>query len=208
MVLKPDSPKSTVNDPPKLCRLKNTDYRSREYLTIEEIEGLLEAADRYGRHRVRNRLMVLLGFRHGLRREEISLLRWDAIDWLNGQISIQRVKGSESGVHPLQADEVAGLRRLQGVDYGGSGFLFAGERGERVGAIGVSQTLKRIAGVCEPRLPLPFHAHMLRHSCGFWLANQGYDTRLIQDWLGHRNIEHTVVYTRLSPERFKVIRWK
>ncbi|MBF2080634.1 MAG: tyrosine-type recombinase/integrase [Synechococcales cyanobacterium T60_A2020_003] len=190
-------------------RLKNSDYRSREHLTIEEIELLLEAADSYGRHQVRNRLMILLGFRHGLRREEISLLRWDAIDWSNQQISIQRVKGSESGIHPLQADEIALLRRLQQVEkYEENGFVFVGERGERLGAIGVSQTLKRIAAACDPKLPLLFHAHMLRHSCGFWLANQGYDTRLIQDWLGHRNIEHTVRYTRLSPERFKVIRWE
>lgn len=207
MVLVPDSADPPVNDLPKLHRLKNTDYRSREHLTIEEIGLLLEAADRYGRHRVRNRLMVLLGFRHGLRREEISLLRWDAIDWSGGQISIQRVKGSESGIHPLQSDEVEGLRRWSELQ-GNRGFVFVGERGDRLGAIGVSQTLKRIAAACEPRLPLPFHAHMLRHSCGFWLANQGYDTRLIQDWLGHRNIEHTVRYTRLSPERFKVIRWE
>jgi type 1 fimbriae regulatory protein FimB len=85
--------------------------------------------------------------------------------------------------------------------------LFVGERGDRLGAIEVSQTLKRIADACKPKLPLPFHAHMLRHSCGYWLANQGCDTRLIQDWLGHRNIEHTVKYTRLNPDRFKVIRW-
>jgi integrase len=153
--------------------------------------------------------MVLLGFRHGLRREEISLLRWDAIDWLNGQISIHRVKGSESGIHPLQGDEVEWLRRLQGMKcYGAGGFLFVGERGDRLGAIGVSQTLKRIADACDPKLPLPFHAHTLRHSCEYWLANQGYDTRLIQDWLGHRNIEHTVRYARLNPDRFKVIQWE
>jgi type 1 fimbriae regulatory protein FimB len=83
-----------------------------------------------------------------------------------------------------------------------------GERGDRLGAIEVSQTLKRITAACDPKLPLPFHAHMLRHSCGYWLANQGCDTRLIQDWLGHRNIEHTVRYTRLNPDRFKVIRWE
>jgi integrase len=67
--------------------------------------------------------------------------------------------------------------------------------------------LERVGERCDPALPLPFHAHMLRHSCGYWLANKGYDTRLIQDWLGHRNIEHTVRYTRLNPARFKEIRW-
>jgi hypothetical protein len=60
--------------------------------------------------------------------KKIELLRWDAIDWLNGQISTQRVKGSESGIHPLQADEVALLGRLQGMAcYWAGGFLFVGE---------------------------------------------------------------------------------
>jgi integrase len=74
---------------------------------IEGIEFLLEAADPYGCHPVRNRLMLLLGSRHGLRREEILLLRWAAIDWLNGQILICQVKVSESGIHPLLGDEMA-----------------------------------------------------------------------------------------------------
>lgn len=190
-------------------RLTNLTYRSREHLTIGEMESLLEAARTHGRHRVRNALMVLLGFRHGLRRQELALLRWDGINWDDKQISIQRVKGSESGIHPIQADELVGLRRLQAeTRYGEGGALFVGERGEKLSAVAVSRTLERIAGACDPKLPLPFHAHMLRHSCGYWLANQGCDTRLIQDWLGHRNIEHTVRYTRLNPERFKVIRWE
>jgi site-specific recombinase XerD len=45
--------------------------------------------------------------------------------------------------------------------------------------------------------------HMLRHGCGFALANAGHDTRALQAWLGHRNIQHTVRYTELAPDRFK-----
>jgi site-specific recombinase XerD len=45
--------------------------------------------------------------------------------------------------------------------------------------------------------------HMLRHACGFALANKGHDTRALQAYLGHRNIQHTVRYTELSPDRFK-----
>ena len=48
-----------------------------------------------------------------------------------------------------------------------------------------------------------FHPHMLRHACGFALADQGADTRLIQDFLGHRNIQHTVMYTATNPARFE-----
>ena len=47
------------------------------------------------------------------------------------------------------------------------------------------------------------HPHMLRHACGFYLANQGYDLRLIQDYLGHRDPKHTVHYTRVVGSRFE-----
>jgi site-specific recombinase XerD len=52
-------------------------------------------------------------------------------------------------------------------------------------------------------MPFPIHPHMLRHACGFALANAGHDTRAVQAWLGHRNIQHTVRYTELAPDRFK-----
>jgi len=47
------------------------------------------------------------------------------------------------------------------------------------------------------------HPHMLRHACGFKLANDGVDTRALQHYLGHKSIQHTVRYTELSPDRFK-----
>ena len=53
------------------------------------------------------------------------------------------------------------------------------------------------------KFPFPVHPHMLRHACGYKLANDGQDTRAVQHYLGHKNIQHTVRYTELSPERFK-----
>jgi site-specific recombinase XerD len=53
------------------------------------------------------------------------------------------------------------------------------------------------------KMPFPIHPHMLRHGCGYALANAGNDTRALQAWLGHRNIQHTVRYTELAPNRFK-----
>jgi hypothetical protein len=53
------------------------------------------------------------------------------------------------------------------------------------------------------KLGFKAHPHMFRHTCGFQLANQGTDTRTLQAYLGHRNIQHTVRYTELSPTRFK-----
>ena len=53
------------------------------------------------------------------------------------------------------------------------------------------------------KIPFPVHPHMLRHACGYKLANQGVDTRSLQHYLGHKNIQHTVRYSELSPNRFK-----
>jgi type 1 fimbriae regulatory protein FimE len=52
-------------------------------------------------------------------------------------------------------------------------------------------------------MPFPIHPHMLRHACGFKLANDGHDTRTLQHYLGHKNIQHTVRYTEMAPDRFK-----
>jgi site-specific recombinase XerD len=63
----------------------------------------------------------------------------------------------------------------------------------------------RVYGHQESGLSLSFkvHPHMLRHACGFKLANDGHNTRSLQAYLGHKNIQHTVRYTELSPTRFK-----
>jgi site-specific recombinase XerD len=55
----------------------------------------------------------------------------------------------------------------------------------------------------EAKIGFKVHPHMLRHGYGYALANAGHDTRAIQDWMGHKNIQHTVRYTELAPDRFK-----
>jgi type 1 fimbriae regulatory protein FimB len=189
-----------------LRRGLNSLYRSREYLTPDEMEMLLIAANCRGRHQTRDRALLLLMFRHGLRVSEALALRWDAL-MLEGKtpsIMIARLKGSESGSHPLQWDEVEALRMLR-VEYPGSGLVFVSERGGGLSVAAVQKLVSR-CGVLA-KLDLPVHPHMLRHSCGYYLANKGFDTRLIQDWLGHKSIQHTVRYTKLNPARFNEISW-
>ena len=53
------------------------------------------------------------------------------------------------------------------------------------------------------KMPFPIHPHMLRHACGFKLANDGHDMRALQHYLGHKNIQQTVRYTEMAPDRFK-----
>lgn len=186
-------------------RAKNEVLRSRTYLTLNEVKELLAAVGARGRHTERDYALALLMFRHGLRVSEAISLRWDAIAFDDKKLSVNRIKGSRSGVHPLQADEVATLRALKGKGYDAR-FLFVGERGGQLKRHAVGKMLSRAGELAE--LPLKVHPHMLRHSCGYHLANQGVDTRLIQEWLGHKDIKNTVEYTRLNTERFNTIVWE
>ena len=188
----------------KLVRGKNEDYRSREYLTLEEVTRLIDAAELRGRHPIRDRALLLLMFRHGLRVSEAITLRWDAILPEAKRIGITRLKNGTNGTHPLQDDEMEILEDLRSQKYP-IPYLFVGERGGHLKRHAVSSLIRRCANLAE--LEIKCHPHMFRHACGYHLANQGLDTRLIQDWLGHRSIQHTVTYTKLNPERFEVIRW-
>ncbi len=187
-----------------LTRKKNSDYRSREYLTFDEVKMLLEVSAVRGRHPVRDYALLLLMFRHGLRASEAAKLKWDAVMIPSQQIYIQRLKGSDSGTHPLQADEVAALEALRD-RYPEGHHLFANERGKHLSAGAIAKIAMRCGELAE--LPLSIHPHMLRHSCGYYLAEKGWTTRDIQCWLGHRNIQNTVGYTALSPTRFSQYAW-
>lgn len=192
-------------------RLPNSHFRSREHLSLDEVEALQEMARCYGRNRDRNSALVLLMFRHGLRAVEAAMLEWKDVDLRENTIYIRRVKGSESGTHPLVEDEKAALLKLQPSEHPQ---IFLNERGESFlvrtqaassRAPGISRIIERLGKASD--LAIKVHAHMLRHACGYWLINRGYDVRLVQEYLGHVNIQHTVRYTKLSPERFREIRW-
>ena len=142
--------------------------------------------------------MILIAFRHGLRAAEIVDLRWDQVDLgRNACLHVRRVKNGMSSVHPLQGDEMRALRALKRE----SSFVFVSERGAPFTRAGFAKMVARL-GV-EAKFKFGVHPHMLRHACGYALANRGHDTRALQAYLGHKNIQHTVRYTELSPTRFK-----
>jgi integrase len=180
-------------------RPKNAELRTREHLTEQEVERLVEAAkgSRYGH---RDCLMVLMAYRHGLRAAEVVDLRWEQVDFKNARLHVRRAKGGLPSTHPLTGRELRALRKQQR-DGGGSPFVFISERGAPLKAIGFSRVVERAAAVAG--LDIKVHAHMLRHACGFALANDGRDTRSIQAYLGHANIANTARYTALAPDRFK-----
>lgn len=185
-------------------RLKNADYRSREYLTEQEVEQLMEAAGRVGRHGHRDATLILLSYRHGLRVSELVSLRWDQVDLKQGLMHVNRLKHGNPSVHPVRGPELRALRRLQR-DYPMMPYVFSSERKAPL----TDDAIRKIVGRAgkEAKLPFSVHPHMLRHACGYKLAQAGQDTRAIQHYLGHKNIQHTVRYTQLSPDRFKGF-WK
>jgi site-specific recombinase XerD len=195
----PTSQKRTVSR----GRLPNAQYRTREYLTGKEIERLMKAAgdNRYGH---RDATMILLAFRHGLRASELCSLRWDQIDLTQAKLHVVRAKNGMPSVHPLTGTELRALRRLQREQEPGR-YVFMSERGAPMSAVGFRRIITRLGETA--RMPFPIHPHMLRHSTGYKLANQGVDTRSLQHYLGHKNIQHTVRYTELTPERFRDF-WK
>jgi integrase len=190
---------ATVNRTVKPLRRPNAELRTREYLSVAEVEALIEAAkgNRYGH---RDATMILLAFRHGLRVAELVSLEWSQVDFATATLHVRRVKRGTPATHPLRGDEMRALRKLRRESVP-SPFVFTSQRGAPFSTAGFAKLVER-AGVAA-KLPFKAHPHMLRHACGFALANAGHDTRALQAYLGHRNIQHTVRYTELAPDRFK-----
>ena len=181
-------------------RRPNADLRTREYLTEAEVERLLSATE-VNRWSHRDRTMILVAYRHGLRASELTDLRWDQVDFGMATLHVRRVKQGSPSTHPIHGDELRWLRRLHREQQPKSAFVFTSERGSPFSTAGLARMVER-AGV-GAGLGFKAHPHMLRHACGFALASKGHDTRALQAYLGHRNIQHTVRYTELAPERFK-----
>ena len=185
-------------------RRPNKELRTREYLTPSEVERLIAAAGASGRYKGRDQTLLLLMFRHGLRVSEAISLRWEQADLKAGLLHVTRLKNGVPSTHPLRGPELRALRQLRR-DWPDSPYLFASERGGPMTASNVRKLVTRAGKAAA--LPFPTHPHMLRHACGFKLANDGHDTRALQHYLGHKNIMHTVRYTELAPDRFRTF-WK
>jgi type 1 fimbriae regulatory protein FimB/type 1 fimbriae regulatory protein FimE len=176
-------------------RRPNADLRTREYLTEAEVDRLLRATSG-NRWTQRDATMILVAYRHGLRASELTDLRWDQVDFATATLHVRRVKQGSPSTHPILGDELRMLRRLRREQEPTSPFMFTSERGSPFTTAGFARMIER-AGK-EAGFGFKAHPHMLRHACGFALAAKGRDTRALQAYLDHRNIQPTVRYTELS----------
>ena len=163
--------------------------------SLTQLDHSVHESNRWGH---RDSTMVLLAFRHGLRASEVVDLRWEQVDLENGILHVRRVKQGTPATHPLTGRELRALRRRQR-EAGSSPFVFVSERGTPFATRGFQAMVERAGKAAG--FAMKIHPHMLRHACGYKLANDGVDTRTIQGYLGHKSIQHTVRYTELSPTR-------
>lgn len=183
----------------ELVTVDGHERRKRDFLTKSEMERLLAAA-RQGRFGVRDHALLLISFRHGLRVTEAIELQRQDLDLDGGRLWVSRLKGGLSTSQPLQGDEIRALRAYLRSRSDNLPFLFLSSQGSSM----TRQNAHYLVKQAGERAGLgAVHPHMLRHSCGHVLADNGTDTRLLQDWLGHRDIRHTAHYSRTASKRFE-----
>jgi integrase len=182
-------------------RAKNTDYRQREYLTEAEIDKLVAVAGD-SRNPVRDRLLILMAFRHALRVSELVDLRWQQIHLDTATIDIRRAKNGTPGIHGLQGDELRLLRALRR-EHPDADFVILSERKAPLSVSGAQKMIERFGE--SAGLPFKIHAHMLRHAARDALAARGIDTRTLQAFMGHRSIANTAIYTAVADKRIRYI---
>lgn len=180
-------------------RVADSHERRKDYLSESEVGSLLDAA-KQGRHGIRNHLLLLLMYRHGLRVSEVVRMRLADLNLRESRLWVRRLKNGLSTEHPVAGDELRAIKRYLGTRKDALPWLFVSERQQPLTRQSVNYVIRMSAAAAK--LP-PAHPHLLRHSCGFSLANRGYDLRLIQDYLGHRDPRHTAHYTRVAGYRFE-----
>lgn len=177
--------------------------KQRKFITRREVNALLDAS-KQGRYSERDYCLLLMGFLHGFRVSELAHLTLSDIDLIQQRVYVRRLKGGLSTLQPLHRMKViaieAWLAKRQFFAAAEDPWLFLSQKHQPLSRSQIFRLMTKYGQLAN--LAVKVHPHMLRHACGYALADLGRDTRLIQDYLGHRNISHTVIYTASNQKRF------
>lgn len=187
-------PTASVHETPNVSR--------RKHLLPDECRRLIEAAGKRGRCRLRDKTLLSMTWRHGLRASEACGMVWDQVDLANGTFYVRRVKRGNNSTHSLDRDELHALRKLRKEATGA--FVFESERGGPISVDTLALICKHAAA--DAGIEGPCNPHALRHAAGYALINDGTDVRIVQDFLGHKSIQTTALYTQLAPGRLAAVR--
>ncbi|EAQ9103173.1 tyrosine-type recombinase/integrase [Salmonella enterica] len=177
----------------------------RKYITESEWLQFI-ASIKGSKNEIRDKTLFIMAYEHGLRVSEIRHIMINDLDMGSKTIYIRRLKNGFSTIHPLQKKTHRLITAWLSIrpEYlghdGDTGNLFLSQKGKPLSRQWIYRLTKMYSK--KAGLTVNVHPHMFRHGCGYALADQGLDTRLIQDYLGHRNIHHTVRYTASNPGRF------
>jgi len=186
-----------IKQPPRTKT--NKELREREFLTEDEIDALRKAIRTYSRNADRDEALILFMFRHAFRVSEIASLKWEQVDLKKGRLYVKRLKKGLDSTHPIGGTELRFFRKLLREERKGTHVFMS----ERKAPLSIRTIHKIVADAGKfAGLSFTVHPHMLRHACGYYLANKGTDTRAIQLYMGHSNIQNTAIYTQLSSKRF------
>jgi site-specific recombinase XerD len=165
-----------------------------KFLTFDETKQLFNTIKDKGNKR--DRALFLLAYRHGLRASEVGRLHKTDVDFKQLRIFCHRLKGSYSGQHTMEPDEVRILKAYLNSREDDSPLLFPSRRNLPISRQRLDALMKHYGELAKlPRDKQ--HFHVLKHTCATHLLETGDDLRFVQDWLGHSNIQNTVIYTHL-----------
>ena len=173
--------------------MRSAQLEKIQFLTPDELRRLLGVIKRAS---LRDYAIILTAYRHGLRASEIGLLQISDLDLRRLQLRIHRLKGSFGGQHVMQPDELRAIKAWLRNRPHESPYLFTSNRRSPISRITLDKMIKGYGE--KAKLPSQKrHFHVLKHTIATHLLEAGADLRFVQDWLGHSNIQNTVIYTHL-----------
>ena len=162
-----------------------------KYLTQDELKNLLKVIDNK-----RDLAIVRVAYYHGLRVSEVGMLTLEDVDLNRGRIRINRLKGSQGGEYPMHPSEIKAVKAWL-KERKDANCLFPSRRGMPISRRTLDYMMKAYgekAGIPEDKR----HFHVFKHSIATHMMDAGADIRSVQDWVGHKNIQNTVVYAQIS----------